>query len=74
MNQKVEGWNEWLSACLSFLAAGCFFLASAAGRDSYHLLLTAGILNWITGFCWLMKLRPGAASNAAVQAAGPKSA
>jgi hypothetical protein len=50
--------REWLSAFLCFLAAGCFFISSAIGRNPYYLSLVVGIIHWIAGFVWLVRCRP----------------
>jgi hypothetical protein len=66
--------REWLCACLCFLASGCFFIGSALGRDPYYLSLVAGILQWIAGFVWLIRLRPTGAAQRADAAGEPQAA
>lgn len=63
--------NVWLETCLFFLASGCFFLGSSIGSDPYHLFLVAGILNWITGFVYLVRLRPVGTAQVADAAGAP---
>jgi len=60
--------RQWLCACLFFLAAGCFFIASATSRDPYFLKLAAALLQWIAGFVWLFRLRPARAAQQAAAA------
>ena len=66
--------RQWWCACLCFLASGCFFISSAIARDSYYLSLGAGILQWIAGFIWLIRLRPTGAAQQTDAAGEPQAA
>ena len=55
-------WSRlWWSSALLFTASLCFFLAAGLGGDPTALLLVAGGVNWLAGFCALVRLRGGRA-------------